>query len=97
MPHPVDIHVGAAIRRRRHEIGMTQQRLAGLIGIKFQQVQKYETGANRVSASRLWQISIALEVPVSYFFENVAEAGLAADEEKPDRTNGASNGESVGS
>ncbi len=80
MPHPVDIHVGRVIRRRRREIGMTQQGLAEQIGIKFQQVQKYETGANRVSASRLWQISRALDVPVAYFFDGlnngVAERAL---------------------
>ena len=74
MTHPVDIHVGGVIRQRRSDIGMTQQQLAALIGIKFQQVQKYETGANRVSASRLWDISRALGVPVSFFFEGCAEA-----------------------
>lgn len=71
MPHPVDIHVGRVIRQRRREISMTQQGLAEQVGIKFQQVQKYETGANRVSASRLWQIAKALDVPVSYFFEGL--------------------------
>ena len=77
MAHPVDVHVGKRIRHRRWLIGMTQQQLAELVGIKFQQIQKYETGANRVSASRLWDISDALEVPVSFFFEGLQEEGKA--------------------
>jgi transcriptional regulator with XRE-family HTH domain len=65
--HPVDVHVGKRVRHRRWMVGMTQQQLAEKVGIKFQQIQKYETGMNRVSASRLWDISEALSVPVSYF------------------------------
>lgn len=75
MTHPVDVHVGKRIRHRRWLVGMTQQQLAEQVGIKFQQIQKYETGANRVSASRLWDIADALDVPVSFFFE-----GLDADQ-----------------
>lgn len=71
MTHPVDVHVGKRIRHRRWLVGMTQQQLAERVGIKFQQIQKYETGANRVSASRLWDIADALEVPVSFFFEGI--------------------------
>ncbi|SMP25779.1 helix-turn-helix domain-containing protein [Shimia sagamensis] len=71
MTHPVDVHVGKRIRQRRWLTGMTQQQLAEQVGIKFQQIQKYETGANRVSASRLWDISDALDVPVSFFFEGL--------------------------
>ncbi|MEL6171602.1 MAG: helix-turn-helix transcriptional regulator, partial [Pseudomonadota bacterium] len=67
MPHVVDVHVGKRIRQRRWLIGMTQQKLAELVGIKFQQIQKYETGANRVSASRLWDIAEAMGVPISFF------------------------------
>lgn len=80
MRHPVDIEVGKSIRHRRWMLGMTQQQLAEAVGIKFQQVQKYETGMNRVSASRLWDIARTLDVPVSYFFgglesnSNVSEA-----------------------
>ena len=55
--HPVDVHVGKRIRHRRWMVGMTQQQLADAVGIKFQQIQKYETGMNRVSASRLWDIA----------------------------------------
>ena len=71
MPHPVDVHVGKRIRHRRWLIGMTQQQLAEAVGIKFQQIQKYETGANRVSASRLWDIAEALSVEISFFFEGI--------------------------
>ncbi len=78
MKHPVDAHVGKRIRHRRWMVGMTQQQLAGKVGIKFQQIQKYETGMNRVSASRLWEISESLEVPISFFFE-----GIAADISEP--------------
>ncbi len=74
MKHPVDVHVGKRIRHRRWMVGMTQQQLAEKVGIKFQQIQKYETGMNRVSASRLWDIAEAVDVPISFFFE-----GLDAD------------------
>ncbi|MDB2407284.1 helix-turn-helix domain-containing protein [Jannaschia sp.] len=71
MKHPVDIHVGKRIRHRRWMVGTTQQQLAERVGIKFQQIQKYETGMNRVSASRLWDIAEALDVPVAHFFEGL--------------------------
>lgn len=71
MKHPVDVHVGKRIRHRRWIGGTTQQQLAEQVGIKFQQIQKYETGMNRVSASRLWDIAHALGVPVSFFFEGL--------------------------
>ena len=80
MAHPVDVHVGKRVRHRRWLIGMTQQQLAERVGIKFQQIQKYETGANRVSASRLWDIADALEVPVSFFFEGIEEQEKATSE-----------------
>ncbi|MEM6311479.1 MAG: helix-turn-helix transcriptional regulator [Pseudomonadota bacterium] len=73
MPHVVDVHVGKRIRQRRWLVGMTQQELGEQVGIKFQQIQKYETGANRVSASRLWDISEALGVPVTYFFDGLSQ------------------------
>jgi len=66
--------VGKRVRHRRWLIGMTQQQLAEQVGIKFQQIQKYETGANRVSASRLWDIADALDVPVAFFFEGLEDA-----------------------
>lgn len=73
MAHLVDVHVGKRIRQRRWLIGMTQQKLADMVGIKFQQIQKYETGANRVSASRLWDIGEAMGVPAAFFFEGLKE------------------------
>lgn len=78
MKHPVDAHVGKRIRHRRWMIGMTQQQLADKVGIKFQQIQKYETGMNRVSASRLWDIADTLGVTISFFFEGLAEGSKAA-------------------
>jgi len=78
MKHPVDVHVGQKVRRRRWMVGMTQQQLAEKVGIKFQQIQKYETGMNRVSASRLWDIAEALEVSVSFFFEDIDDEKSAA-------------------
>lgn len=77
MKHPVDAHVGKRIRHRRWMIGMTQQQLADKVGIKFQQIQKYETGMNRVSASRLWDISDAVGVTISFFFEGLTENAQA--------------------
>jgi len=73
MKHPVDVHVGKRVRHRRWMVGMTQQQLAEKVGIKFQQIQKYETGMNRVSASRLWDIAAALDAPISFFFEGLSD------------------------
>ncbi len=85
MKHPVDVHVGQRIRHRRWMLGMTQQQLGDAVGIKFQQIQKYETGMNRVSASRLWDIGRVLDVPVNFFFEGLSadydEAGERGDTE----------------
>ena len=79
MKHPVDVHVGKRIRHRRWMVGTTQQQLAESVGIKFQQIQKYETGMNRVSASRLWDIANVLDVPVSFFFEGLDAQGRTED------------------
>ncbi len=70
MIHPIDKLVGARIRQARWLKGMTQAQLGEAAGCKFQQIQKYETGANRVSASRLWEVARALDRPLSYFFES---------------------------
>ena len=80
MAHAVDVHVGKRIRHRRWMNGTTQQQLADAVGIKFQQIQKYETGMNRVSASRLWDIAHALDVPVTFFFEGFDQDQPAAAE-----------------
>ena len=72
-PNPVDLHVGARIRMRRKILGVSQERLADDLGLTFQQVQKYERGANRVSASKLWEIARALNTGVGYFYEGLGE------------------------
>ena len=71
MKNPIDLHVGQRLRHRRWMLGLTQQELAESVGIKFQQIQKYESGINRMSASRLWDVANALGVSVSYFFEGL--------------------------
>ena len=71
-PNPIDVHVGQRIRQRRTLLGMSQEKLAEAIGLTFQQVQKYERGANRVGASRLYDLSRVLDVPVSFFFEDIS-------------------------
>ncbi len=71
MAHPIDLYVGKRLRQRRRLLGLTQQKLADAVGIRFQQIQKYESGANRISASRLWTLADALSVSVGYFFEGV--------------------------
>lgn len=73
MGNNIDVHLGKRLRRRRRLLGLTQQQLAGACGVRFQQIQKYECGANRISAARLWQLSEALEVPVGYFYDGLAE------------------------
>ncbi len=71
MKHLVDVHVGQRVRQRRWMAGMTQQQLGDKVGIKYQQIQKYETGVNRISVSRMWDIAATMEVPVSFFFEGI--------------------------
>ncbi len=93
MKHPVDIHVGQRVRWRRWQQGMTQQQLCDKIGVTIQQIQKYETGTNRISVSRMWDIAATMEVPVSYFFEGLdgqapdtgeARADILTDKEAVD-------------
>ena len=76
----IDRHVGARIRERRIMLGLTQQQLADLIGVTYQQAHKYERGINRVSAGRLFEIARVLSVPVSYFFEGLDDAVRPAGE-----------------
>ncbi len=73
MGNDIDVHLGKRLRRRRRLLGLTQQQLAGACGVRFQQIQKYECGANRISAARLWQLSEALEVPVGYFYDGLSD------------------------
>jgi transcriptional regulator with XRE-family HTH domain len=79
-PHPIDVHVGRRVKMRRMLVGMSQEKLGEQLGLTFQQVQKYEKGANRIGASRLWDLSRILEVPPRYFFEGArAATGQAAE------------------
>jgi transcriptional regulator with XRE-family HTH domain len=73
-PNPIDVHVGSRVRLRRTLLGMSQERLGEAIGLTFQQVQKYERGANRIGASRLYDLSRVLDVPVSFFFDDLNAA-----------------------
>jgi len=70
-PNPVDVHVGNRVRLRRTLLGMSQEKLGESLGLTFQQVQKYERGANRIGASRLWDLSRVLDCPVAFFFEEM--------------------------
>ena len=85
-PSPIDMHVGARIRLRRTLMGMSQERLGDALGLTFQQVQKYERGVNRVGASRLFDLSRILDVPISFFFDNMPEPLAASVGGQPART-----------
>jgi len=76
MAHPVDVHVGKRIRQRRALLGMSQTALADLVGLTFQQIQKYERGSNRTGSSRLFEFAKVLDVPVSYFFDEMPSNAL---------------------
>jgi transcriptional regulator with XRE-family HTH domain len=82
-PNPIDVHVGARVRLRRTLLGMSQEKLGDAIGLTFQQVQKYERGANRIGASRLYDLSRVLDVPVSYFFEELGEGSPPSGMSEP--------------
>ena len=72
-PNPVDIHVGSRVRLRRTLLGLSQEKLGEAVGLTFQQIQKYERGANRIGASRLFEFSRILDVPVSFFFDDMPD------------------------
>lgn len=76
--HPVDVHVGSRLRMRRTLLGLSQQKLGEKLNLTFQQIQKYERGANRIGASRLFELSRILDVKPSYFFEDMPEGGATA-------------------
>lgn len=82
MVNDIDVHLGKRLRRRRRLLSLTQQQLASAVGVRFQQIQKYECGANKISAARLWSLARALDVPVGYFYE-----GVAAAREEPQAAN----------
>jgi transcriptional regulator with XRE-family HTH domain len=75
--HPVDVHVGARMRQRRSLLGMSQTNLGTAVGLTFQQIQKYERGSNRIGSSRLFEFAKVLDVPVSYFFDEMPSNALA--------------------
>ena len=74
MNDQIDVYLGKRLHRRRRLLGLTQQQLADACGVRFQQIQKYECAANRMSAARLWQLAEALEVPVGYFYEGLGDS-----------------------
>jgi transcriptional regulator with XRE-family HTH domain len=74
-PNPIDLHVGQRVRLRRMQVGLSQEKLGEALGVTFQQIQKYEKGSNRISASRLQGIADLLDVPVAYFFAKTPAAG----------------------
>lgn len=84
MKNSIDLHIGQRVRHRRWLLGMTQQDLAQGIGVRFQQIQKYESGANRISASRLWDLARALDVPVAFFYTGLGDAARNPDSRNPD-------------
>ncbi len=77
VPNPIDIHVGSRVRLRRTLLGMSQEKLGEAVGLTFQQIQKYERGANRIGASRLYELSRILDVPISFFFDDMTESAQA--------------------
>jgi transcriptional regulator with XRE-family HTH domain len=86
MANDIDLHLGKRLRRRRRLLGLTQQQLANAVGVRFQQIQKYECGANRISAARLWQLAEALEVAVAYFYDGISEVQARAETVAETRT-----------
>ncbi len=79
-PRPVDVHVGGRVKARRTLIGMSQEELGQHVGLTFQQIQKYEQGKNRMGASMLWQFSLILGQPISWFFEGIGERKRKSDD-----------------
>jgi transcriptional regulator with XRE-family HTH domain len=88
--HPVDVHVGTRLRQRRTLLGMSQTKLASSVDLTFQQIQKYERGANRMGASRLFEFAKVLDVPVSYFFDEMPASTQAGRPIRGRGRNGAS-------
>ena len=82
MTNEIDRHLGKRLRQRRRTLGLTQQQIAEAVGVRFQQIQKYECGANRISAARLWLLAKALDAPVGGFFDGIEEMAETADEDE---------------
>jgi transcriptional regulator with XRE-family HTH domain len=85
MTNDIDRHLGKRLRQRRRTLGLTQQQIAEAVGVRFQQIQKYECGANRISAARLWLLAKALEAPVGAFFDGIEGEAEAAEEDEQKR------------
>lgn len=79
-PNPIDVHVGLQVRLRRKELKVSQEKLAETLGLTFQQVQKYERGANRISASKLYEIARTLRVPIGWFFEGLSDPSIGRED-----------------
>ncbi|MFC2951144.1 helix-turn-helix domain-containing protein [Marinicaulis aureus] len=77
-PHPIDVHVGSRVKLRRMILGMSQETLGKALGLTFQQIQKYEKGVNRIGASRMFELSRLLEVPVQFFYDDFGDGSAAA-------------------
>lgn len=90
MYHEADVHIGRRVRERRTELGISQIALGERLGVSYQQIQKYETGANRISGSRLWELSLILKTPVGYFFEGLEGGKKSAEGKGSDETLGRS-------
>ena len=78
-PNPIDVHVGRRLRLRRTLLGMSQERLGQLLGLTFQQIQKYERGVNRIGSSRLYELGQILDVPIAFFFDDMSDSEGAQD------------------
>jgi transcriptional regulator with XRE-family HTH domain len=91
-PNPIDVHVGMRVRLRRTLLGMSQEKLGDALGLTFQQVQKYERGANRIGASRLFDLSRVLDVPVSFFFDDIKAETIEAARGEPGVSESANGG-----
>jgi transcriptional regulator with XRE-family HTH domain len=85
MTNDIDRHLGKRLRQRRRTLGLTQQQIAEAVGVRFQQIQKYECGANRISAARLWLLAKALQAPVSAFFEGLGDDTTETSEDDEPR------------
>jgi transcriptional regulator with XRE-family HTH domain len=81
-PHPIDVHIGKRLRQRRSLLGMSQSGLGAAMGVSFQQVQKYERGANRIGATQLFEVSRVLDIPISFFFEDAGALSFGSRERK---------------
>lgn len=96
-PNPIDVHVGNRIKIRRNLLGWSQEKLGSMLGLTFQQIQKYEKGLNRVSASRLWDFSSVMDTPINFFYDDMDVSTLEHSPRKfSNRKSDMSLGENMG-